>query len=453
MHFVTMSNREYRAAFSLGGIFSFRMLGLFMALPVFALYVQKIPGATPALMGFAIGVYGLTQALLQIPFGMLSDKFGRKPIITIGLILFIIGSIIAALATSIHGIVLGRALQGAGAIGSTLLALLAALTREEHRGKAMGIIGMTIGVCFSIALLIGPLVSMLYGLSGIFWLTALLGSIGILLLYFTVPTPTAENFHRDTEVELPQLAKMLFNAQLLRLDFGIFTLHCLLTASFVAIPNTLLQAGSTQQWPLYGIALLLAFLAMFPLIIIAETKSMLKQVLIMGIAGIGIAQLGLLFAQHSLIALTLSLGIFLTAFTILEAIIPSWITKISPPAHKGTAMGIYSTSQFLGIFIGGSLGGWLYHHLQATGVFLGCTIIAMIWLGIAQAMAKPRQLCTFMLNLGTEFDSETCCQQLLKIAGVVEAQVMADDGIAYLKLDKKRADFAALHKFSMVKTN
>lgn len=453
MHQVRMTAFEFRAAFSLAGIFAFRMLGLFIVLPLLAIYSKELTGATPTLLGVAMGIYGLTQACLQIPFGMLSDRFGRKSIITIGLVIFCLGSIVAALSTSIYGLILGRALQGAGAVGSTVIALLADLTREEHRSKAMAVIGMCIGLSFSIALLLGPLLEQFIGVSGIFWFTALLAIIGIINLYTFVPNPTQSMFHRDTEPEPSQFINLLKNKELVRLDLGIFFLHAILTASFVAIPLALKDTAgiaSADQWKIYLIVLLVALFATFPMIILAE-KKYFKGVFLGAILGLVIAQLGLLVSTH-VVSLTLSLCLFLSAFSVLEALLPSLIAKTAPAARKGSAMGIYSASQFFGIFAGGLAGGWLYGYQQLNGVFIGCCFMACFWFIVARRMASPRLISTYMIKLRPEHqdNDDSVRKQLLSIAGVMEATVMADDGIAYLKVDKKSLDYTLLHRFSMV---
>ncbi len=270
---------ERRAAVSLAGIFSLRMLGMFMILPVFALYTDKIAGATPTLIGLAIGAYGITQALLQIPFGLLSDRLGRKPVIAAGLVLFALGSVIAATSTSIYGIILGRVIQGAGAIPSVVMALAADLTREEQRTKAMAIIGISIGMSFSVALVAGPVLDHWVGISGIFWLTAVLACVGIAVLYLIVPQPAVSSVHRDAQPVPAQFLSVLRDRELLRLDFGILILHMILTASFTVLPLVLrdeLGLASAHHWYIYLPALLLSIAAMVPFIIIAERHRRMK---------------------------------------------------------------------------------------------------------------------------------------------------------------------------------
>ncbi len=448
-HQMTPLISEKRAAASLAAIFSFRMLGLFMILPVFSLYATHLKGADTELIGLALGIYGLTQALLQIPLGMLSDRIGRKPVILGGLLIFIIGSIVAANASSIEGIVIGRALQGAGAIGSTLIALLADLTTVESRTKSMAIIGITIGLSFSLAMVLGPVVNSWVGLSGIFWLTAILGACGIIILYTQVPTPGEVVFHRDAE-PIPALFKsMLQDTQLLRLDFGIFVLHMILTASFIAIPIVLAQTvglADNHQWFLYLPVLVLSFIAMLPLVIIAEKHRKIKTIFALSVGLICLTQFSLIWLNHSIIEIAIILFVFFTAFTALEALLPSLISKLSPASSKGTAMGIYSSAQFLGIFAGGSLGGIIFTHFHEAGIALFCALAAALWFILAMTMQKPPHYASHMLSVGplNPEQARTLSQRLMQEKGVFEASVNIDNGVVYLKVDNTIVDKAAL---------
>ncbi len=437
-----MEPKERRTTLCLASIYAFRMLGLFMILPIFSLYIHEIRYATPFLIGFALGIYGLTQAILQIPFGMCSDRIGRKPVILAGLILFIIGSIVAALSHSIYGIILGRALQGAGAIGSTLTAFVADTTQEQNRLKAMAMIGMTIGLSFIIAMILGPALNNWVGLSGIFWLTAVLALLGIVIILFVVPTPKAHLHHSDSEPVLSLFSKILTNKELLRLDFGIFALHAMLTAVFLAIPLTLThEAGLApdHQWFIYLPVLLLAFVAMVPFIIIAEAKRKMKTVFTGAIAVLALVSLLLwLFSSH-VVALAVLLFFFFTAFTLLEASLPSLIAKIAPAGSKGTAMGVYSSSQFLGIFVGGTLGGYLFHHFGLTSAYPFCLILGALWFVIAITMKKPKHLSSQILAVGKidETTVNALRDKLLATTGVYDVMIAIDEQVAYLKVDKK----------------
>ncbi|HLQ85225.1 MAG TPA: MFS transporter [Salinisphaeraceae bacterium] len=451
-----LSRTEGRAALSLAAIFALRMLGLFMIYPVFSVYAKGLAGATEVRIGLALGIYGLAQALLQIPFGTLSDRIGRKPVIAGGLVLFAVGSVIAARAGSIDGVIIGRALQGAGAIGSTILALGADLTREENRTKAMALIGATIGLSFALAMVAGPLLNSWVGVPGIFWLTALLALAGIVVLYTTVPQASIIRHHRDTEAVPALFKRVLSNGELLRLDFGIFIQHAILTATFLALPLAMKQAGgfSGGQWLFYLPILALSFVLMLPFIIIGEKYRRMKPVFIGAVALVGLGQLSLLFWHNNLWAIAIGLLVFFAAFNLLEASLPSLISKAAPADSKGTAMGVYSSAQFLGIFVGGALGGWVQGLFAAQGqaaVFALTTVLALCWLLVACTMPAPRYLASRLVRIPPIRDRaqrKHLSERLLAIAGVVEAVIVADEGVAYLKVDKRKLDETALAAFT-----
>jgi len=448
-----MNPQESRAAFSLAGIYALRMLGLFLILPVFALYAERLDGVTPMLVGLAIGAYGLTQALLQIPFGMLSDRIGRKPVILGGLLIFAIGSVVAAMADSIWGVILGRALQGSGAIAAAVMALAADLSREQHRTKVMAAIGMSIGAAFTLALILGPVLNSLIGVQGIFWLTAVLALGGIGITLFLVPTPETSRVHGDAEAVPAQFGRVLSNVNLLRLDLGIFVLHLIITSIFLAVPLVLrdmIGMESSSHWIIYLPVLLLSILFMVPFIVVAEKRNKMKPVFLGAVLALAIAQLGLYLWHDGIVGLSLSLLLFFIAFNLLEATLPSIVSKVAPAASKGTAMGVYSTSQFAGAFVGGVAGGWMHGQLGLGGVFLFGTVAALVWLAIAFGMERPANLTNHMLNIGPVDEAQAWELQaeLAKIVGVAEADVVAADGIAYLKVDKGLVDFALLDAFS-----
>ncbi|MCW8918006.1 MAG: MFS transporter [Gammaproteobacteria bacterium] len=453
MSAVKMTPFERRAALSLASIFALRMLGLFMILPVFALYAEHLAGVTPLLVGVAIGVYGLTQALLQLPFGMASDRIGRKPVIAVGLLIFALGSVVAAMADTIHGVILGRALQGAGAVAAAIMALAADLTREEHRSKAMAVIGMTIGLSFLLAMVAGPLLGRWIGVPGIFWLTALLALGGIGVLFVLVPTPQQSRFHRDTEPVPAQFGRVLREPELLRLDLGIFVLHMVLTATFIAVPLALRDAGlaAPDHWQLYLPVMVLAMGLAVPFIIIAEAKRRLKGVFVGAVASLLLAQLLLAWSHSGVVLMGLLLLLFFAAFNLLEATLPSLVSKVAHADSKGTAMGVYASSQFMGAFIGGVLGGWAYGVWGSSGVFLGNAALLLLWAVVAATMRPPRYLSSELLRVGTQTAQSAASleQELMAIPGVVEASVCTDDGVAYLKLDRQLVEMEALQRFSV----
>lgn len=441
-----ISKKERQTVFSISFVYAFRMLGLFMILPVFSVYAHQYAHANGVLVGVALGIYGLTQACLQIPFGMSSDHIGRKPVIIGGLLLFAIGSVIAAEAHSIYAVILGRALQGAGAIGSTLTALVADNTQENNRLKAMSIVGMTIGLAFMVAIILGPFLNQWIGLAGIFWFTAVLALLGILIVLVMVPSPKRYYVHRDSEAVLGQFAQVLKMPELLRLNFGIFCQHAILTALFIVAPLILLNKvdiATNRQWLLYLPVLILSFFAMIPGVIAAESRRKMKPVFVTSVLIIGISLLLLWQFHQSLWGVGFILFLFFTAFTLLEACLPSLVAKISPAGSKGTAMGIYSSCQFLGIFFGGLAGGYIFHHGQASAVILFCSGLAGLWLAVAVTMKKPEHVSSKVIALPDHINENTAptlAKQLKALSGVKDVMLCLDERAVYLKVDKKQLD-------------
>ena len=384
-----MTALERRTVSSLALLYSFRMLGLFMVLPLLALYAADFPGASPVLIGLALGIYGLSQALLQIPFGWLSDRIGRKPVIVGGLLLFALGSVIAATADSIEGIVFGRALQGAGAIAGTVMALLADLTRDEQRTKAMAVLGISIGFSFALALVLGPLVAAAGGLSAVFYLTAVLALAGIALVGLRVPTPPAEAVRHDDAGAAPRLLVRSFrDAKLARLNLGVFVLHFILMACFLVVPQLLESVAGVsreQHWQIYLAVLALSVVAMVPLMRTAERGGRPQQMFMLGIVLVLTALLLLGFVPRAGL-LYFALWLFFTGFNYLEATLPSLVSRNVFAGGKGTALGVYSTCQFLGAFAGGAGGGWILQHASAQALFSACAVLAMLWLWVAAPM-------------------------------------------------------------------
>jgi MFS family permease len=442
-----MDKLEFRAASSLAVVFSVRLLGLFMIYPVFEAYAGGLSGASPYLIGEALGIYGLSQGLLQIPFGLLSDRYGRKPMIVLGLVLFGAGSALAAMSTSIGGVIVGRVLQGAGAVGSVILALVADLTREENRTKAMAMVGITIGMSFMIAVIAGPIVARFIGVDGIFWLMVGLAIVGIGITEFVVPTPQLVRVHRDAETVPGLIWSVLRNGELLRLDFGVFVLHAILTASFLVVPGVLLGTlglTSHDQWMVYLPVLVISLLVTVPAIVIAEKHRRMKGVFVCSVVGIAASQLLLHFGETNAGFVLAALAIFFSAFNVMEASLPSLITKVSPPDAKGTAAGLFSSSQFLGIFAGGVVGGWVHQTWGTPGVFGLTAALAMLWLFAAGTMRQPSYLSTRLVPLGegAAREPDSLAARLRQVPGVAEAVVIAEEKLAYLKVDSKSFDAA-----------
>ena len=394
MNSVSMSVAELKAALSLASVFFLRMLPLFMVLPVLSLSENTYMYATPQLLGLALGIYGLTQASLQIPFGMLSDRWGRKPIIVLGLIIFGIGSLIAATTDSVHGLLIGRALQGAGAVAAALMALAADLTRKECRTKAMACIGISIGAAFSIAFILGPILYVYIGIKGLFYLSACLSILAIITLLTIVPTPT-KKVQNANPPNLRDIKSVLVNTSLVKLDISIFSSHLILMANFVAIPITLrdsMQLPTISHWQVYLTAIFASLFIMVPFIMFGERLKKENLFLILSILLIMLSPIGLALFGLSLNFIIIFLVLFFGAFNYLEALLPSKVSKTTQKNTKGTALGVYSTSQFIGIFIGGLAGGFFYQQFGLISVHLFCLFITFLWLLLMLFFSKNENL-------------------------------------------------------------
>ena len=385
-----MTDQERRASLSMAAIFALRMLGLFLVLPVFMLEAAKLPGGNdPALIGLAMGVYGLSQAVMQVPLGLASDRFGRKKIIVLGLLVFALGSAVAAMAGSVQVLVAGRALQGAGAISAAVTALLADLTRDEVRTKGMALVGASIGLTFAISLMAAPPLAGAVGLSGLFWLTALLALVGIaVVLWITPAEPT-----RHADVPRGRLADVWMHPSLWRLDLGVFVLHTVQMAMWGVVPGLLVAAGlpKADHWQVYLPAVGVSFLLLGGLFAL-ERRGKLAGALRGAVALLWLVQLALLWLAPrapGVWALGVTLFFFFAAFNALEASQPSLISRLAPAASRGAALGVYNTLQSLGLFAGGALGGLVLKAWGPTGVFLATAALALLWLGLAWAQAIP----------------------------------------------------------------
>jgi len=442
-----MTPMELRATSSLAAIYGLRMFGMFSILPIFAIYASSFPEhPSPFMIGLALGAYGLTQALFQLPFGMASDRFGRKPMIYLGLGIFAVGSMMAALAMNIEGMIIGRAIQGAGAVSAVVTALLADLTRDEHRTKAMATIGATIGIAFAVSLIGGPLLNQWIGVPGIFFMTALLTLAAMAVVKFVVPDPIHSHYHSDASAAPAKLKDVLKNAQLLRLNYGIFALHAAQMAMFVVVPFAISKASDmnvNQHWTIYLPVLLASFAFMVPAIIYAEKQAKMKQVFVAAVATMLLAQLVFAGSIQHFWGIVFSLTLYFIAFNVLEASLPSIISKMAPAAAKGTAMGVYNTAQSLGIFVGGAMGGYLSHRFGFASVFIFCSVMMLLWLILAYSMQAPPAVKTKMYSMNeanvelTADQAQKLKNKLSKLAGVLEAVVLPQERTVILKVDTK----------------
>ncbi len=386
----SMTPNERRASGALASIFALRMVGLLLVLPVFALEARKYPGGDdPALIGMAMGIYGLTQGLLQIPFGVASDRLGRKRVIIFGLLVFALGSLMAGNADTLTGLLVGRALQGAGAVSAAVTALLADLTRDNVRTKAMAFVGASIGLMFALSLVLSPLIAAQIGLSGLFVLTAVLSLLGIAVVVWLVPAePEVQK-----DLARGSLRQVLSSPALLRMNIGVFVLHAVQLAMWVAIPAFLVQAGlgKDDHWQIYLPAVLGSFVVMgivFPL----ERRGHLRAVFLSAIALIAVVQVALLWVSSgapSLTSLAWLLFAFFCGFNVLEATQPSLVSRIAPAASRGAAMGVYNTLQSLGFFAGGMIGGQLVKSYGTQGLFMTCAALMLLWMILAWPMVAP----------------------------------------------------------------
>lgn len=439
---------EKRAVFSIASLYGFRMLGLFMVLPVLSIYFDQYQQASAFLLGLALGIYGLTQAVLQIPLGLLSDKIGRRPVILVGLVLFILGSVVAATADSAIAVIIGRALQGMGAIASTLMALVTDLTAEQNRTKAMASIGGSIGISFALAMVLGPVVASNFGMAGIFWLTALMGLIGVVIIFKLVPKTLSMRQNRETQTDLQQLGYLLRNPSLMRLNIGIFFLHLTLMAAFVVIPSVLVRQiaiNPDQLWWVYLSLLGGGFIAMLPAMIFAEKRNAQKKIFVLAVALMTVAMLVLGTTDGALITVAM-LFIYFASFNLLEALLPSWLSKVCPVGNRGTAMGIYSSCQFLGTFAGGVLGGFALANLGVDGLFLVLGLMLLFWCFVASTMASPKPLQTLILQVG-EIKANDFVKSISNIVGVEDILLIEGEDLAYVKVNKNLIDLNSLEPF------
>ena len=403
---------EWRASISLAGVYALRMLGMFLVLPVLSPYAAGL-GGTAAAGGLAIGVYGFTQALLQLPLGIASDRFGRKKVIYLGLAVFALGSFLSAMADNVTLLIIGRAVQGAGAVSAAVTALLADLTREEVRTRAMSLIGLSIGV------------------PGLFALTGFLCLAAVAVVALVTPNPTVSKLRQDADTQPSRISEVLKNRLLMQLNFGIFALQAVMMAIFASLPTVAegLGLARTSHGMLYLPAVLLGLVLMVPAIILAETRNKMKAVFVAGILLIAAGLAGMYFGIASLLAIGAALAVYFVGFNILEASLPSIVSKVAPVDLKGTAMGVYNTAQSVGVFVGGSVGGVLFRHFGFGGVFLFSLALTLLWLAVALAAPAPKPVRNLMLALPPERrgDLGSLKSRVAALAGV-EAVSFSEDG-------------------------
>src|SRR3990167_1750950 len=432
-----MKQAWFKNTINIASLFSFRMLGLFLLIPVFTVFANNLSNATPAMVGFALGAYGLTQSISQIPFGILSDKYGRKPIISIGFILLLIGSLIGAYTTSIQGMILARSLQGTGAIGSVLIALLSDLTNDSDRTKSMAVIGSTIGISFSIAIILGPYITRLFGLPGIFELTAILAVLGLIITHSIIPSPKKINLNTNKV----KFKEILFNKHLMRLNVGIFFQHFLLTATFFAIPLLLQEQVKSNNlnslWHFYLPLVIGSFLLMVPAIVFAERKNKIKIIFNLSVLVTLLAQIFLYFTYNSFSFVCVFMFLYFVAFNILEANLPSIVSRQANMNNRCSAMGIYSSCQFLGIFAGGSMAGLLFQWNGYQAIFLFNTLISFIWYIISWFMQPTNYQLIVSIPYASKInDINQLTKQLGSLAGVCHALINEQDKVIHLRVKK-----------------
>ncbi len=436
-----MTASELRAGLGLAGVFGLRMLGLFLILPVFAVHAGALEGGNDLLLvGIALGAYGLAQAILQIPFGMASDRWGRKRVIYLGLVIFALGSLLAAFATDIWTAIAGRLLQGAGAISSAVIALTADLTRERHRTKAMALIGAMIGFSFALSLVAAPLLYRWIGMGGLFGATAGFALASMWILRSVVPEAPRRVKAVQTGA-LQVLGACLRHRQLMSLNLGIFVLHLTQMAMFVVLPPRLVEAGLAlpEHWKLYLPVVLASFVLMLPFVMAADRRNRRKPVLLAMVALLAAVQFALGGAGLALPLLGVLMVVFFLAFNVLEALLPSLVSRVAPTQARGTAIGVYNTTQTLGLFCGGLLGGALAGRYGAETVYAACAVLAALWLAVVLRLpAVPQRpvndLDDLTFSIASEVDPAGLREALVRVRGVHAVEVSERERVARLKV-------------------
>ncbi len=445
-----MSPLELRASLSLASLFALRMLGLFLILPVFAVHARHLTGGdSQTLVGVALGIYGLTQGILQIPYGMASDRYGRKRLIVIGLLFFALGSFVAAWASDIYVVILGRAIQGAGAIAAPVTAFIADITREEHRTKAMAMVGGSIGLTFAVSLVAAPALYRSIGMEGIFDLTGALSLAAIWMTLAVVPPEPRSAGDPTRRVRRGALSEVLRNTEQLRLNLGIFSLHVVQMAIFVVIPVALVQYGGlavSEHWKIYLPVVLGSFALMMPPLLQAERRGRMKFLFLAAIVLLLAVELGFAVCYTNFTMAIALLLAFFVAFNILEASLPSLVSRVAPPASRGTALGVYSTTQALGLFVGGAAGGWLAKNFGDPAVFVFGFAVIALWLGVASGMRVPGETVERAYRVSPRLDPTGLRERLVRSRGVREAVIVPEQGIARLKVYPESFDERAVRE-------
>ena len=446
-----MSPLEVRAGVSLAGVYGLRMLGLFVILPVFAVHAAGLRGGDDlSLVGVALGAYGLSQGILQIPFGTASDRWGRKPVLYVGLAVFAAGSFLGLAADDIWTAIAARALQGAGAISSVAMALAADLTREQHRTKIMAMIGSTIGLMFAVSLVGAPVLYRWVGMDGLFALTGVLSLVAIWVVRTQVPEPPAQI---AAPAKSSGVAASLRNLELLRLNAGIFILHIVLYAMFVVVPLSLVAEGGLplpEHWKVYLPVVLGSFVVMIPAILYADRRNASKPVLVCAVVLLLAVEAALMLVERSVGVIALLMLGFFVAFNVLEAMLPSLVSRIAPAQGRGAAIGVYNTTQTLGVFFGGLLGGWVAAHHGATGVFATCAVLALFWLAAAAGMRPLRrevnEVSSLTLSIASGVNPEALREALSRVRGVRAVEVLAHERIARIQVVPGQWDESSVRK-------
>lgn len=437
---------DIKTVAALALLYAFRMLGLFMVAPVLVVYGAEYANATPGLLGLALGVAGFAQALFLIPLGLLSDKFDRKLIISLGFAVFAFGSLVAALSSSIEGLIIGRVLQGTGAIGGAILALVADLTSEENRTRSMAAVGASIGVSFALAMMLGPFIAGFGGLTAIFAVACGLAVLAIVVLYVFVPNPAPGISSQSHERKISgQFLSLALDPGLASLNFGIFVLHAVFTGSLMVVPTLLRDVSGVavaDHWQVYVPTLLVAFILMLPVIWVVERKKLIKPALFAAVALLTLSLGGMMTAGQHNIALLFTLFFLFLAFNFLEAMLPSLVSKSAPAEAKGSVMGMFTTSQSLGIFTGGFGAGILLEFHGQQGVFAGGITIAILWLVVVGFAAPGRRYTDRRITVASGFDERSA--GVFGVTGIKQARYVKEESAVYLKIDESKVDHKQL---------